>query len=324
MSELRELLNQAGIPIKDTGNNVGRLFINICCPHCNETLFHCGIHESELFYKCLVCAEGGSWYKLRRVLEKQYPRVDWSSINTGKYKPRYVETASTYLPKELQELTRPLTKKDERQFDYLTEIPFEDELGDKFRPRGLEPSLITRINPGIGINKLKGYVTFTQGQNLIARSYVRSKARWWKSVHDGVYIYGADFVEEVQPQWVAITEGVFDCLSVPFGHGLAILGSMTSTGWISKLVESVPKKTKTVLLALDKGVPANTRNKFALILNDCGLDVYSWNWNNPDFDDIKDIDEVRLIYGRKFVTTHCEQIVGIKAKDEDFLESNFL
>ena len=325
MSQLQSLLSQARIPIRDIGTNVGNMFINICCPYCEDELFHCGIHETELFFKCLVCGKGGSWYKLvSEKLSRMYPRVDWHSLKQSKYQTRYTDTKE-YLPKELAELTRPMLDTDITTYQYLTEIPFDDELESKHRPRGFEPSLIAGINPGVGLGKLSGYVTFTSGQNLIARNYCNnSKPRWFKSINDGIYIYGAEFVREIQPDWLAITEGIFDTLSVPYGHGLAILGSMTSVGWISKLIESIPTKTKSVLLLLDKGVPKATLYKFELMLNDCGIHVFHWNWHLDEFDGLKDVDECRLVYGRKWVTTHCEQIVGIRSKEEHLAQTNFL
>lgn len=325
MSQLQSLLSQARIPIRDKGTNVGNMFINICCPYCDDELFHFGIHESELFFKCLVCGTGGGWHKLvSEKLSRQYPHVDWYSLNQSKYKTRYTDTKE-YLPKEISDLTRPMLDTDHTEYQYLTEIPYDDELGDKHRPRGFEPSLIATVNPGVGLGKLAGYVTFTSGQNLIARNYCNnSKPRWFKSINDGVYIYGAEFVREVQPDWIAITEGVFDCLSVPYGHGLAILGSMSSIGWISKLVESIPVHTKSVLLLLDRGVPRSTLYKFELILQDCGLSVFHWNWGLEEFEGLKDIDECRLIYGREWVTTRCEQLVGRRSKEMQEVKTNFL
>lgn len=325
MSQLQSLLSQARIPLRDIGTNVGNMFINICCPYCEDELFHCGIHETELFFKCLVCGKGGSWYKLvSEKLSRMYPRVDWHSLKQSKYQTRYTDTRE-YLPKELVDLTRPMLDTDITTYQYLTEIPFDDELESKHRPRGFEPSLIATINPGVGLGKLSGYVTFTSGQNLIARNYCNNgKPRWFKSINDGVYIYGAEFVREIQPNWLAITEGIFDTLSVPYGHGLAILGSMTSVGWISKLIESIPTKTKSVLLLLDKGVPRSTLYKFQLILQDCGLTVFNWNWGLEEFEGLKDVDECRLVYGREWVTEYCERLVGIRSKEEHLTQTNFL
>ena len=314
MSKIRTLLQQARIGIKDKGNNVGRCFINICCPFCGEDHYHLGIHETELFFKCLVCSEGGSWVKLRQRLQRNYPRVDWYSIKTGQAQSHYVDTAID-LPHDLQQLTRVMTKADVVPYQYLTEIPYEDELYDKYRPRGFEPDLIQRVQPGVGTGKLSGYVTFREGQSLIARSYSSRKARWWKAINDDQFIFGKQALNEVQPKWAVLTEGVFDNLSVPYGHSLSLLGSSLSSGWISAIVEALPKHTTDIIIALDRGVPIKTVDTYTLLLNDCGLNVTKWDWQDEELDGLKDLDEVRLILGREYVTQKLLQLVGLQSAE---------
>lgn len=316
MATLRMLLAQAKVPFRDKGTNVGQGFVNIPCPFCGEQKFHCGIHETELWFKCLVCGEGGQWHTLANKLRSQYSRIDWFTLGKQQFIPRYLDD-TTKLPKELAELTRPLEETDIVPFEYLTEVPFQEELHDKYRPRGFEAELIKKIKPGVGIGKLKGYVTFVQGDNLIARNYSGYGARWWKGINNGVYIYGKTFVEYVQPEYVVLTEGVFDTLSVPFGHGLAILGSIMSDYWIAEAVSCLPHTTKSVILALDRGVPRKTVNRFKLLLQDCGLFVVEWDWGNSVLKDIKDLDEARLVFSRRWVEAELQKLVGLKAKENN-------
>lgn len=314
MSKIRTLLQQAHCKYKDKGNNVGRYFINICCPFCGESHYHLGIHETELYFKCFVCSEGGSWVKLRPRLQQRYPNIDWYSIKIGQEQAHYVDTPVD-LPHDLQKLTRTMTKNDIVPYQYLTEVPYDEELYNDYRPRGIEHDLLRRIQPGVGIGKLNGYVTFKEGQSLIARNYDGRKARWWKAINDDQFIFGRQAVNEVQPKWVVLTEGVFDNLSVPYGHSLSLLGSSLSTGWIAAVVEALPKHTTDIIIGLDRGVNTKTINTYTLLFNDCGLNVTVWDWNDDLLYGLNDLDEVRLILGRKFVNNKLLQLVGLQSTE---------
>jgi len=70
-------------------------------------------------------------------------------------------------------------------------------------------------------------------------------------------------------------------------------------------------------LALDRGVPRKTVNRFKLLLQDCGLFVVEWDWGNSVLDDIKDLDEARLIFSRRWVEAELQKLVGLKAKENN-------
>lgn len=321
MPNLRDSLSIARVPFKESGTNVGHDMINICCPFCGEEKFHCGIHRDDLWYKCFVCGEGGGWRNIAYKLQEKYPNVNWLSLSRSEGRIRYLDERPR-LSRDLGELTREFTEKDRTPFEYLTEIPYLDELNSKNRPRGFSSDLIKKYRIGIGINELKGYVTFQQGKNLIARRYSLNETlpRYWKSINDGIFIFGEDQVYELNSQWVCIVEGVFDVMALPYGHGLAILGSIMSDGWISHLIASLPTGTRTVILALDKGVPHRTLVKFTLLLQDCGLEVKLWDWSL--FEVAKDLDEVRIVYGEELISDYIESL--LKLKVDDFSQSLFL
>jgi len=305
---LRELLLRGRIQFKDSGTNVGHDMIGIHCPFCGESSFHCGIHEYNLWYKCFVCDRSGFWPTIARKLLSVYPHVEWFSIGKALVKERYLD-AEVKLPKDLEKYTRAFKKTDITPYEYLTEIPYLSELHDKNRPRGLTDKCIKNYNIGVGINYLDGYVTFQQGENLIARRFSsnESRPRYWKSINKDVFIFGETQVRLMEPNWIVITEGVFDTLALPMGFGLSILGSISSYNWISSLIANLPNSVETAILALDKGVPKKTTNRIHLLLNDCNLQVKQWDWNL--FEEVKDMDEARIVYGEELLLDYVRSLL---------------
>lgn len=310
----------AGVPIKDRGTNVGRDYLNICCPFCQEGKFHCTIHEEEAFFKCWVCDEKGQWTKLAYKLKDDYPSVDWFSLARLKYVPVYLDTdRQQTLAPDLQSLTRPfdsytigeITDRDAAAWRYLTNT------------RQMVPSRIKEAEIGVGIDKLKGYVTFVSGENLVARKFRGFGPRWWKST-TSPFVFGLEDATHRGQDWVVVTEGSFDVLALPPGCAVAVLGTGVSDRYISIIVENLPE-TNTVILGLDKGVTEKIRMKLALPLIDLGYEVVDWDWGNEAFDEteeyrgVSDLDEIRLAYGDEWILEHTLKLAGILDADLELL-----
>ena len=315
--DIAEVLHRAGIPIRESGTNVGREHVNICCPFCFETRFHCGIHQTDGWFFCWVCGAKGQWGKLRKVLRKEHGGEHWGEFTPGRTS-RYVDDLIGALPAELEGITR----------DFVTYNPermHRDDL-DAWEylvcERGLEAKVIQLLRPGIGMRgpyegdpDLRDYVTFREGDHLIARSmYADVKPRWYKS-GKRLGVWGLPWVHMVSPEWVIVTEGVFDALAVPVGYGVAILGSVTSSIWLDLLAKELPRSVKDICLALDPGAKRETTRDIRIELKDLGFGVQTFDWRvvkdlverDPKFD----LDKLRLSEGRDYVLQLVLESLGV-------------
>lgn len=169
-----------------------------------------------------------------------------------------------------------------------------------------------------GDRNLRGYVTFRQGEQLIARAMGRQEPRWWKS-SSGLRLWGLPWVHAAKPSWVVICEGIFDALACPVGHGLAILGAVTSTAWLEDFSDNMPGEVRTVILALDPGIDRNSSviKTMRLNLADAGFDVHLFDWSKPELDRMvsrdkdMDLDRLRLKMGRDYVLEHLLDASGV-------------
>lgn len=316
--DLLTVLDDAGIPHKDRGTNVGRSHINICCPYCYEGRFHCGIHEEDGWFLCWVCGEKGQWRKLAFALKKQHSRLSWQDFKTGRAS-LFIEDLMGKIPRGLEDITRDFVT-------YDTDKIHEDDLEAweyLLLERRLESELVRTIRPGIGMRgpnrgdpDLRGYITFRQGDQLIARSmYEDIEPRWWKSA-SGIDLWGMQWVQVASPEWVVITEGVFDAIAVPLGHGLAILGSISGDKWLGAIAQNLPESVKDICLALDPGVNKRTVTHIRLELGDLGFNVSVLNWSRDEFrellsDESFDLDRLRLRMGRDFVLETVLRTTGV-------------
>lgn len=307
MSEVVSLLNEARVLTKDHGDNVGAGFINICCPFCGESRFHLGINLEEYWFKCLMCGRGGSWYTLAAALRDAYPYVNWFSLRPFAEQPKYLDThsISTATKRNIRQLTRPFNENDQAAWDYLT------------KTRYLSPELIQEAKITVGKGKLRGYVAFVDGDFIAARKFRGYGPTWWKQ-GSAANPYGATWAARVRPLWAVITEGIFDVLAVPLGHALGMFGITTSLKWLDIAMDFLPD-TEILILGLDRGVSTKTIDMLAFTSLDCGYKVVVWDWHNPLFDGIKDLDEVRVRFGREWLHNRLLELIGQGADDSDSL-----
>ena len=300
MSDLTHLLQASRIEVKEHGTNVGREHVNICCPYCDESKFHCGIHEYDYWFKCFVCGEGGSWGKLRYQLRKVYPYVDWSLIKNKNKEVYLDDEKKPHKAKDMPVFWREVDERDIEVLEWLEERPNQRDLKEKDRERGLDIKIALDAGLMIGIKKLKGYIVFKNGENINARKYYLDSPgpRWWKRLKDRPYLFGKEWTEKMNPKVGVITEGIFDCLRIPFGYGVAILGSAVSELLVSEIIKAFPT-ADTLVLALDRDANKNSITQMRLMLMDLGYEVKTVDWNSISRKEIKDLDDLFLSISQK-------------------------
>lgn len=307
-----DALERARIEVREKGANVGSGWIGIDCFFCREDRKHLGINREEGFYNCWICGARGPWHRLARELKKRFPGVPWSDVEVGPA-TRYLDVDYDKLRPSLDTSTAFFSSFDpEEMSDY--EWNLWDYLVDE---RGFEPELMQAVAPLVGLNgpdkrsdpQLRDYVCFRYGDDVIARQTRGNMRgpRWWRSF-GGPALWGLEHLRS-EPDWVVLCEGVFDALSVPFGRGLAVLGSTASKGWIELLAEQLPRSCRQIVIAFDSNVKAysKTMNTIRLELHDLGLSTHVWDWDDrrfnsvfdaladedPNFDGALDLDELR-------------------------------
>ena len=53
--ELKQYLNEHSISYRETGKNISKKCIGICCPYCSDGSFHGGIFKDTFVFKCFRC-----------------------------------------------------------------------------------------------------------------------------------------------------------------------------------------------------------------------------------------------------------------------------
>ena len=303
MSELINLLESANVVIREQGANTGREHINICCPFCNETRFHCGIHQTEYWFKCFVCGEGGSWYKIRNKLRESNPKAPWSSLKleTGTFYTD--EVKKEQIPQEDVFWREIEFDKDIKKIQWLSDEPLYDDIKERYRCRGVNIEDAMDYGLLTGIKRLSGYWVFKMDGNAVARkiSGDATGPKWWKNTVDQTYLFGSYWTKRVQPKVGVITEGVFDCMRVPIGTGVAILGSAVSDVLVYEISNAF-ENAETLILALDRDANKQSVDTMDLMLSDLGFEVIQVNWDKVPNKMIKDIDEVFLFEGEDMLS----------------------
>ena len=297
---LYNILREANIPFKDHGINVGREFINICCPFCHEGRFHCGINTIDFWFKCFVCNESGSWYKLSKCLKKDFSGVNWKKIKPPK-KTYHIPVYEKPVISEPKFSFLKSLEKTDLCFKWLTTEPGIEFLNDKFRPRGLPGDILNYVEIYRGTKKFKGYVVFKEGDNISGRKYNPDilGARWKKNIVNTPFIYGENVCKKFCMPVGIITEGIFDMLHFPQGTAIALSGVAFSDAVLAKVLKTFDKAYK-IILALDRGVKEKMIQDFYLSLSDFyEVDVVDWSTiKNPN---IKDLDELAVVKGNEYL-----------------------
>lgn len=314
MFDLRSILSNAGVPWRDRGSNTSKSHINVCCPFCGEIRFHCGIHREQGWYHCFVCDGSGSWRDVRSKLSEEYPRMAGASLPT-------VNTAfvddykKTYVSEEI--ISVPLhDEKDSAIWRWLTKTPSVDVFYHPYRPRGFSKRTLLDGGVGKGINKFRGYVTFDNEGEIIARKYSTQVIgpKWKRSYSSLKPVYGETFCKTTEPAKGVVVEGVFDCLRFPLGHAVALCGSTKAAGKVLAVLNAF-ESTEEVVLALDRDKEgSHIQAELRMLLSEHGKRVTCFPWNDVSTE-VRDVDEFAIMYGEK----ELHEVLKMEENQEVFL-----
>lgn len=307
MADLAAYLSKAGISYRDKGTNVAANNLNICCIFCGEVRFHLGIERDELWYYCWVCGKHGRWNQLAKKLSKSHPSIDWNSLSPIGQE-HFIDQKQEVKVQQEEELSRPLTDNDSNVWEWLTTKPNLEDLDWENRPRGFSKQVLLDSGIRVGIGRLKGYIVFDQPGGINARRYSSDIGgpRWWKRFSGDKFLFGSQWCSRVQPEVGFICEGIFDCLRLPIGSAVAILGSVVSESLVSQISKTFIT-TKKLVLALDKDSNIEQVGRLRLLLVDCGYEVETLDWNSINIPKVKDLDELSIVKGEEFL----KEFVGI-------------
>ena len=310
--ELISLLQSSGISIREHGANTGKEHINICCPFCNEARFHCGIHRTQLWFKCFVCGEGGNWNKIREKLYQKKPEGKWFDLCIEK-ESFYVDEIKKDFISQKEVYWREFNQSNDTElYSWLIDSPKYEDLFERYRSRSVGLSSALDYGLMTGIKKLEGYAVFKTGENVVARKissdYVGTK--WWKNTVDSTFLFGANWTKKANPVVGVITEGIFDSMRIPVGVGVALLGSAVSDKLILEISKAF-EKTETLILALDRDANQKSLDVMQLMLSDLGFSVVRVDWNTVEDRNLKDIDEVFL-----YEPESLQNLLGLEVLDD--------
>ena len=303
---LADELIRAGIQVREKGKNTSSKFVNICCPFCDDKKFHCGINRDEYWFNCWVCSKGGSIQTLNHHLGGTLTNIVMQ-IGSKHY---FVDNEGVKLANQVDTdiLCANFLDYDDfcsykGLFDFLNGdvISCDEQIG-----RYIEPSVIKQlIYLGMlkrGVNKLDGYLVFSDGVNYVARNTYTCATtcyshKWHEYSESGNFIYGESLVRRTRPKVGYITEGVFDCIRFPLGSAIAVAGVPSVSLVLSKIC-SIFSDADELWLAIDSDVHSNHKRKVAslqLELRSLGYEVKIPDWSNTPR--AKDPDEVYRFYG---------------------------
>jgi DNA primase len=86
--DVRALLESLNIDYKESGKNIGKGWIGVCCPFCQEGNYHLGIHIESKVISCWKCGQTGSI-------------VSFISKEIGSF-PKALEAVKEHIPRELR------------------------------------------------------------------------------------------------------------------------------------------------------------------------------------------------------------------------------
>ena len=208
------------------------------------------------------------------------------------------EKAKAKAKPDYSDLWRPIDwARDKAVVQWLTGQPHEKDIKHPLRPRWLPQSVAEASEARMGIGKLEGYVVWQQDGQIVARRYARSVSgpKWWQQ-NEGAFIFGAEWCKKFSPPICVITEGIFDCLRLPIGTGLALLGTTLSNKILQQIVLHTQPSQK-ILLALDRDAPKKTVQEFYLRLSEFGYAVAVLDWQKCPVAGAKDLDEIYVMGG---------------------------
>ena len=306
MNNLESVLQSAGVDYKAIGKNVGKDFINICCPFCGEERFHCGIHLEFKWFNCFICSRGGSWRSLQQVFKDNF------SIDLGDVGEAFVGENTPIVSDKVKKVNSSfwMDISEVANRSQVEHFLFGVEGSGRFRGRHLLRERVYELGIKVGYGPMSGYVGFFDGVNLIGRRYIPVAAEqsvWYISVK-GEGLFGESFFEDSSNLFVC--EGVFDALRFASKSWLVSLGSIAKD--IYRVIDFVmAKELLNVFLCFDRDVDSSVYNLARLefaVLKSRGVSLFLPNWEGIPEQVGKDVDDVFRYGGDKAVN----RLLGIK------------
>ena len=306
--DISTVLTIAGIPNRVKGKNVGRGFVNVCCPFCDEGRFHCGINTDKLWFKCFVCNTGGSWTRLGKELSKIHKGFDYRSIEDGSsyidhsdYEPvRIIKGfAPIYIP--LNWVTDLLSDRNLNYFDISTDLKlYSVDKGRKCLAFG-DGSFGKRI------------IWYPRG-NPKYKKYFDEKVK-----DDRHWLFGLDSFKGGN---AVIVEGLFDMISARM-YKIPAIAALTKIAAGTKqsedtIVQLLAKNIQRVTIAFDRDVGYNATHDLAMEMRDSGIDTNVFDWRKLPRS-VKDFDEARIKSPHKFLQCVDDLRFGNKLETETLL-----
>ena len=245
--DIREMLDDLGIPYRESGNNVGQGWIGVCCPFCGDTNYHLGINLLKKTITCFKCPTTGTIVKF--IAEE---------LNSFE---KALSVIEQYIPKELREFSEQIKTRSvivklpseasrkitpyhagylhSRGFDYA-------EMSDKYNLHYCGPIGDWRNRIIVPIVKSYRILTFTS-IDISDDSSMRYRhlSEEESIIHAKELLYGIEFTKRV----CCIVEGLFDYYRIGDG-ALCTFGVKLSPEQIKQLT-----KFRKVMIAFDGDDP---------------------------------------------------------------------
>lgn len=127
--DLFAYLDSRGIEYRESGKNISKNFVGICCPFCDDSSFHMGIHKQSKTISCWVCSTRGTILKLIQEIEKVPPSKAFHIANEFQDQNySYLDNNEQFQPKDSIELPKGCTKEFAGIFtNYLLKRNFNPE-----------------------------------------------------------------------------------------------------------------------------------------------------------------------------------------------------
>jgi len=247
--DVLDVLEEAGIPYKTKGPNIGAGWIGVCCPFCHDDNYHMGINIESKKISCFICGESGtilrlvseevrSFGKALELVSKLIPR----EMKARTFNERIAKNIRVDLPKYA------VSGLSDRHKAYLKEVRGfnPDILIEKynlFHTGPVGPLANRIIVPVVDRGRLITYTSISIAENVDNRYKHLSNEESIVYIKD--YLYNLNTVRGI----AYVVEGLFDCWRIGDG-AVATLGTKVKDEQI-KLLAKVPN----VVILFDGDIP---------------------------------------------------------------------
>ena len=273
MFDIQQFLISKQIGYRKEGSNVGRKEINICCPFCAESKYHCGINSGKNVYHCWVCGVKGDLPKLiSKLLAISYIEA------------KEIISPTSELKKVLEERNKVIEEpiiipNKDFKLPKFTNLFIENSTNDwqviayQFLKEKYSLSWKNIVNAKLHYcyfgNKYKNSIIIPIYKNEILINYLgrcwdkNSKSRYNNCPNEEAVLnihrtlYNIDSIK-IGQDLIILVEGVFDCIKVGLDIAVASFGTEVSQEQKNLLIGLKPKKL-IILADNDPNNPNTTR-----------------------------------------------------------------